>query len=80
MLGPRPHPRVRQIPVKLSFVTSNSVGAATTTESIHNQKMLGRTDAIGPIWCQLLEMANVESVDSIASCILRTAEVESIKF
>jgi hypothetical protein len=49
------------------------VDAATTTESIRNQKMLGRTDATGPIWCQLLEMANVESVDSIASCILRTA-------
>jgi len=41
-------------------------------------QVLRGTDAVCQIRRQLLEMADVESVDAIASCFLRAAQVESV--
>ncbi len=50
----------------------------THQDSIRNQEALRGADAVCQIRRQLLKMADVESVDSIASCFLRAAQVESV--
>src|SRR5438046_10274581 len=51
---------------------------STHQDSIRNQEALRGADAVCQIRRQLLKMADVESVDSIASCFLRAAQVESV--